>query len=144
MKKYIFVTIDILTHVLVTALVSFYLYKVTGRVSWIVLCFAGGVLIDLDHLLDYFVYYGGTFSPGKFFSHAYLGSGKCYLVFHSYELLIALWVFGAHFHLMIPVAAGMTGHMLIDLLYSHRRTPLALSLFYRAYLGFSAERAGMI
>ncbi|MGB2599896.1 MAG: hypothetical protein WBC99_05590, partial [Candidatus Omnitrophota bacterium] len=74
-----------------------------------------------------------------FIEYNYAASGKIYIVFHSVELIAVIWLLSFVFPLAIPLASGMTLHILIDTFFSHRTTPLFLSLIYRWRKGFSAE-----
>jgi hypothetical protein len=47
------------------------------------------------------------------------------------ELIALVWVLSLVFSWAIPVASGMTIHLLVDVLYSHGSNPLAMSLVFR-------------
>ncbi|MGB2651417.1 MAG: hypothetical protein WBD00_04345 [Candidatus Omnitrophota bacterium] len=128
--------IDIVTHLIVTVILAGVFYRFTGKWTWAVLTIVGGVLIDLDHFLDYFLYYGLKLNLRDFFDHKYLASGKCYILFHSWEVLAVVWCLSVIVRWMVPVAAGMTSHILIDYFFSHRGHPKFLSLIYRWRNGF--------
>jgi hypothetical protein len=106
--------------------------------SWDVLaaCFLSGILIDLDHHLDYFIARREMpLSYQKLIDfckndHA----SKIYLIFHSYELLILFWVMIFVFDLgpvWFGVAIGSTAHVVCDEIANPLR-PLAYFLSYRA------------
>jgi hypothetical protein len=128
--------IDLATHFVVAVILAAGFYWFTGKWSWAILTVIGGVLIDLDHLLDYFLYYGLKFSLKNFFDHKYLASGKCYILFHSWEVLAAVWCLSILVRWMVPVASGMTAHVLADYFFSHRGHPRYMSLIYRWRNGF--------
>ena len=55
-----------------------------------------GVLIDVDHLIDYFLYFGARINLSNFFNvKSYMeASGKIYVFFHAWEWVIFLWFGG--------------------------------------------------
>jgi hypothetical protein len=132
--------VDLSTHLVLTLLLAWYFKVSTGGWSWPLLCIAGGILIDLDHFIDYFLYYGATFNVGDFFSHGYLDSGKCYVFFHSIELMLALWGLAFFVSWAIPLVTGMTLHMAVDLVTAGHRGPMFFSLYYRWKKGFDREK----
>jgi hypothetical protein len=124
--------IDLFTHFTVTLLLSVYFYKISSGFIWPLLSIAGGIFIDIDHFIDYFLFFGPRFDLKCFLAHEYQVSGKCYVFFHSWELLVFLWLFSPAFSLIVPFVSGLTLHMFIDAFISHRSNPLYLSLLYRA------------
>ncbi|KJJ85989.1 membrane protein [Candidatus Omnitrophus magneticus] len=106
--------IDLLSHVILASLFSIFFYVVTHKISWVFLCILGGIFIDIDHFIDYFLYYGRNFRLGHFCYCRYLDSGKCYIFFHSWEFILLLWI-GAFFIVwLVPLAAGMSIHLIVD------------------------------
>ena len=105
-------------------------------------CVIGGVLIDLDHHLDYFFakkkipwtlgqirdYYDGE------------KAGKLFLLFHSYELLLILWLlyYFCGGDIFLGVLFGATGHLICDQFYNPLK-PLSYFLFYRIQNGFEKK-----
>ena len=72
--------------------------------------------MDLDHVIDYFIYFKFWFNLNDFFNCRYLESGKTYLIFHSWEIVFLV--------LVLAVKTGSTAvyvfflsqvvHLLID------------------------------
>ena len=124
-------TIDLTTHLVLAVLLAGFFRWFTGGWTWPVLAFIGGVLIDLDHLIDHFRYYGMKFDISDFFYHRYLASGKCYIFFHSWEVIAVLWMFSSTVPLATPLATGMTLHILTDYAFCHNVRFLHFSLLYR-------------
>jgi len=122
---------DLALHFTVTSALAWYFFLRTGGWLWPALCFTGGVLVDLDHLIDYFRYYGLHFDLKEFFSHRHLERGKVRLVFHSWELVMLFWLLSAKISYFLPLAAGMTGHMMIDQFTFHRESVFFYFLIYR-------------
>ena len=103
---------DLTLHFVIACLLAWLFFRLTGAWLWPILSFIGGVLIDTDHLLDYFFYYGFKFSLKDFLGHKYLASGKSYLIFHSVEIILLVWVLSIFALWLIPLATGMTVHLL--------------------------------
>ncbi|MFQ5952711.1 MAG: hypothetical protein ACE5JK_04825 [Candidatus Omnitrophota bacterium] len=139
-KRYRDTAIDLTTHFVLTLALAWFFYRFTGRWDWSLLVVLGGVFIDLDHLIDYFLYFGWKFNLKDFFSHKYLASGRVYVIFHSWELVAIMWAFSFIFSWAIPIASGMTLHLLIDFFFSHRSRPLFLFLFFRWYNRFKLDK----
>ena len=122
---------DLTVHFVSTILLALFFLKATGGWVWPVLSIVGGILIDTDHLIDHFRHYGLKFKTKDFFNHGYLESGKCYVLFHSWELVIFLWILSYWVIGVTPLVTGMTLHMLIDFMISKRTNPMFFSLYYR-------------
>ena len=82
-------------------------------------CFLSGILIDIDHYLEYCI------SKKKFPYRykelldfcLYHKESKLYLFFHAYEYLIILWLSIYFFDLgkiWIGIAIGLTAHLIFD------------------------------
>jgi hypothetical protein len=131
--------IDISVHAVSGLIFSAAIYIMSGRPSYAAAFFAGAVLIDLDHLIDHFLYFRNRFRLSEFLSAAHINSGKIYLFLHAWELAIALLlageVFGKPF-LMI-FAAGLSLHLIIDNV--QRKNPFAYLISYRIMKKFNAN-----
>ena len=132
--------LDLGAHFTVTMVLAVYFYLQKGSVIWPVLCIIGGILIDLDHFIDYFVCYGPRFDLRHFLYGGYLRTGKFYVVFHSWELLILLWVLSRWQALIFPLVLSMTGHMLIDQFLITVKKPLSYSIIYRYLHRFDVRK----
>ncbi len=107
-------------------------------------CFFCGVLIDLDHHLDYFL--AKDEIPWRYRDLVYFCSTdknhKMYLWFHSYESLVLLWGAITVFNLdmlWIGAAVGFTVHVICDQ-FSNPLHPLVYFLTYRIKYNFSKEK----
>lgn len=70
--------------------------------SWVAgtACAAIGILIDADHLVDFWIERGFSLNPRKFFDFCYRGtSRKFYDILHGYEFIPVWWA--------LPAAAGL-------------------------------------
>ena len=101
--------------------------------------FAGSIVIDLDHFIDYFLYYGFRFNLRRFLSLECLLSGKVYIVLHSWELVFFLVAVSAVFDLsyLFFFSLAMAVHLSFDTI--HRIRPLFYFLIYRACHKFDAH-----
>ena len=76
---------------------------VSGCISWFffgnpeisfIAGFIGGVLIDLDHFIDYFIAFGLRFKTDYFIKgYQFLKNDKIYVLFHGWEYVILLLAF---------------------------------------------------
>lgn len=88
------------------------------------ICFGSGVLLDIDHLLEYLIHFGlKTFNLKEIYRVcANFGKSeegaikKIYLVFHIGELAILLWVLFVVTKntYLLAAALGYTAHLIMD------------------------------
>jgi hypothetical protein len=83
-----------LTHVVLSVLVGTIIWqRLHTNISVFFAAFIGGFLIDLDHLLDYFLAFGAKFNLTYFLKgYAFLKTDKIYVFFHSWELVIIFFL----------------------------------------------------
>lgn len=100
------------------------------------------MLIDLDHLIDYYHSHPFTINPIKVYNACKERNLKrWFLILHSYEFIIAFWVVIYYFDLSNvwkAAAIGFTQHLVCDQLFN----PITLYgyfLTYRAYKRFESE-----
>jgi hypothetical protein len=109
--------------------------------------FAAGissVLLDLDHLSDYVLCNRGWGGLDHFFKSCEEGKlDRLYLVLHSFELVILLWLligFGTAAAWGVGLAIGVSGHLLLDWLGNrHIVQPSFYWLWFRAANGFDGN-----
>ncbi len=121
-------------HLLTTSAACAAVYAGTGSVPLTAGLFAGGFLIDLDHVFDYVVFEGQRrLSPSAFLHHYVEGRvQRVVLLLHSYELLALLawlawlgdsvWLWG--------YVLGMALHLPLDVIWNGRLVPGGLLHFY--------------
>ncbi|MBN2120855.1 MAG: hypothetical protein JW734_07370 [Candidatus Omnitrophica bacterium] len=131
--------IDISVHAgtsVIGAVLIYFFYK---NPFYILSFFIGSIFIDLDHFIDYFLYYGFRFNLRKFVGVEYLASGKVYMFIHSWEILIILLSVSLIFRLdyLFFFSIGMSIHLLIDTF--HEIRPLFYSIFFRMHKKFNAH-----
>lgn len=131
-------------HFLLTLGIAPFLFKHFRDWRLILACFLFGMLIDLDHLFDFFAFYGLDFDWRKFFINGYADKAeKIYVLLHGWEFVLPLWFFGkwAGKKLKIKglewaVFLSYLGHLLIDH-FSFPHHPLAYFFFHRLLNNFS-------
>lgn len=103
----------------------------------------GGVIIDLDHFIEYFSHRGIRIDLRDMFYVSYNNLfARLYLLFHSYEVLLIAWIFAVFLirsNLLLGFAIGFTVHMILDRIFNPAR-PLAYFFTFRAIKKFEAER----
>jgi hypothetical protein len=103
--------------------------------------FIGGILIDLDHFIDYFLYAGFKFNLRGFLLIDNLKSGRIYIIFHSWELIFLIYLLGLLFGVHRYAAAlsiSMLAHMSIDSFFQKSIVPYFF--LYRWHNRFDAKR----
>ncbi len=90
--------VDLTIHFTLAVVLAGFFYCLTGGWVWPALAVGGGIFIDMDHFIDYYRYFGGRFSAVDFFGHKYLASGKCYVILHSWELVLCVWILSRFFY----------------------------------------------
>lgn len=107
----------------------------------------GGVLIDLDHFIDYFLAFGFTFNL-NYFIHGYqfLKSDKIYILFHGWEYVILLltvsWLIKSNIKIkaaVLALALGMFFHLGIDAVTNEGAQFRTYSIIYRAKNNFDLQ-----
>jgi hypothetical protein len=105
------------SHIVASAVAGAAAYKITGTAQTAAALFLGGVLIDLDHVLDYLVLAKEKHTVRNFFSWFNdIRWKRIVVVFHSYEfyaffLLIALLFPN---DILTGLAIGIGLHLIMD------------------------------
>lgn len=106
----------------------------------------GGFLIDLDHLIDYFLAFGFNFKPDYFINgYQFLKSDKIYVLFHGWEYVIIL--FGAVYVIknlklksfLFALALGAFFHLSADVVINNASVRF-YSIIFRAKNRFETEK----
>lgn len=129
--------LDICAHCIVTLLLSAAILISTHDMRYVIFIIAGGILVDLDHLIDYHACYGRRFYLPEFLNTRYLvKSGKVYLVLHSWELnfLVLCAAIVTNSPGLLLFFASFTLHLIIDNVQRHN--PWFYLLSYRWAKGF--------
>lgn len=116
------------------------------------LCFLCGVLIDVDHFIEYAIHYGlRSFTFKEIYqacdrmanNEEEGGVKKLYLFLHAGEIAILLWMsyaFSRNFYLL-SIAIGYTGHLIMDAINNTKKIKaVAYFIILRAINGFDIIR----
>ncbi|MEK9151268.1 MAG: hypothetical protein AAB547_01410 [Patescibacteria group bacterium] len=101
----------------------------------------GAVLIDLDHLIDYYIAFGPHFDMLSFIhGEQFAKNDKIYVLFHGWEYVILLlavaWLIKSNIKLKVAVLALSLGaffHLLIDVNVNRGMTVRSYSIAYRTF-----------
>ena len=129
-------------HILISAALSLLIFRATGSFYASAACFIAGTVIDVDHVLDYYLYSGRLSLSVSEISGFYPRFGKVFVFLHSYELLIAGAVVAYFLQaqvLFMGAAVGFVGHLLLDTA-GYEMKAQSYFLSYRVFCGFRVER----
>jgi len=121
-------------HLVVTTAVCAVTQAATGSWALTAAIAVGGVLIDVDHAVDYVLFERGRrLTPGAFLRHYVEGrTRRVVLALHSYELFAALLVAG-WWTQSVPLLGYLVGalvHLALDVVWNGRLTPRSIVAFY--------------
>jgi hypothetical protein len=106
----------------------------TGSLPLAGAVFAGGFLIDLDHVVDYVVFEGRRdWRPGAFLRYYVEGHiRRAVLLLHSYELFLVLAALAwwTQWTLLGGYLVGALMHLALDIVFNGRITPYSIAAFY--------------
>ena len=131
-------------HTLISVMLSPLVYLFSRSLTAARACFGAGILIDIYHFFEFFYKFGfRRISLKRFFraaeNHEY---DRFFLLFHSYELALILWLI-AIFLIRKPwawgFALGFTVHIIADQIYNPCH-PLTYLLLYRIKNRFVGDR----
>ena len=125
-------------HIVISSLTSAGFAYATRSFWGTLICFASGILIDMDHVLDFCIA-----NKRMCWRYSELDSycrekkdGTIYLIFHSYELTVLLWSSYIFFKntVWLGFLVGITVHLLIDQIFN--------GTYRYAYLWYCRKRFG--
>lgn len=129
-------------HVIASAAVSAGIYVVAGSPKMAAASFIAGVLLDIDHLFDYWKYHSFNLNFSKFFNTC----NECdfqetRLFFHSLELLIIMSAasYFSRSGLITALTLGICQHLALDQL-KNKVYPASYVLIYRWANAFKVEK----
>ena len=137
----------LLTHFLFALLAGFIVWKLWEKpVVSFLSAIAGGVFIDLDHFVYYYLTFGFDLRWDYFFNgYQFLKSGKDYILFHGWEYVLILFVLLFVFKnksaksVVLGLALGMFFHLSIDSALNGLPVK-SYSIIERAKNNFEAEK----
>lgn len=109
-----------------------FLYSFTNSFLFAFSASIAGILIDLDHLVDYYAHYGFTLNMTNIYNRLYKRKvDRFFLLLHSLEAILILWfvIYSLNLNnLWLAIAIGITLHILFDLF----TNPMRLSSYFLA------------
>ncbi|UCD55009.1 MAG: hypothetical protein JSV93_05695 [Candidatus Omnitrophota bacterium] len=114
------------------------------------LCFASGILVDVDHVLEYIIHHGWK---GLTFKNVYraceqtakqegkMRFKKIYIIFHTGEAVLLLWaitVYTKNIYLL-AITIGFSLHLILDCIGNSLR-PFSYSVCWRAINKFDSNK----
>jgi hypothetical protein len=128
-----------------------------GLISWILFGnpgysfiggIVGGVLIDLDHFIDYFFAFRYQWNLSYFMKgYQFLKSDKVYVLFHGWEYLVlvaVIYFFVDKYEnlqgLLFALGLGVLFHLVVDVFVNHGMSFRAYLFFYRLKHQFDIKK----
>lgn len=134
---------DLLKHFLVSSAIAIFLWLKYRDIKLLVITYFMGVLVDLDHLFDYFFWSGWHFNLAEFLNPSVYvkPTGKVFVFLHGWEYLLLLCFIAKKLKREIPgiypaLFFPYLCHLLIDQS-PFMRAPLAYFFFYRLINNFN-------
>jgi hypothetical protein len=133
------IILEICVHLAFTIIFSLIIYLKSGNLGYIIIFILGGILIDVDHLVDYSVFFKKRFNLKDFLNATFLESGKIYLILHSWEINLIVFLLGLAIKSngLLLLALSLTIHLSIDNL--QRKNLLIYFFIYRIIKKFDAK-----
>jgi len=132
----------LLIHLILTFEVSLIAWLKSGSVFSVLAAFLGGILIDIDHLIDYFIHFR-KLELKSLLAFPYQQTKSVYLIFHSWELVILVGVFSFFYpSLLLRVFVFSWGlHLFVDNIDGFKRKGFNHYFFlFRLAKGFSVDK----
>lgn len=139
LPKYRFIFLDLSIHCFIAMVLGAAVYLISGNLFYTVLVFIGGVFIDIDHFIDYFLYFKKLFNLKEFFGCRHLKSGRVYLILHSWEIIFIILIISSIINNapLLIIALSMSAHVITDTFW--RKNKLFYFLSYRIAKKFNAK-----
>lgn len=135
-------TIRVSGHIICSLTISGIIYFIFRSLPLFFVSLLTGVLIDIDHVIDYYMQESFTLKIKNIYCWCFEARSKFFfLFFHSFELIFLFWVIIYKFKLgifWIVFAIGLTQHFMLDILFNPLYT-YSYFLFYRIIKGFKKE-----
>ncbi len=134
-------------HVILSLTVAYIVWKLYKKpLPAIIGAVSGGLLIDFDHLFDYFLAFGTKLNVSYFLhGYAFLKSDKIYVPLHAWEWVILLVIIVTISKskilksILLSCALALFLHLLVDVKVNHV-TFLGYSIIYRTENKFELQR----
>ena len=137
-------------HIIASLTIGAALWFFTRSLYAGLLCFASGVLVDLDHILEYAIHHGWrditlenmyTACEETERGEGNLRFKRLYIIFHISEIAILLWIAAIYTKniFVLAVALGYSSHLILDAI-GNKVYPIAYSIFWRAINKFDTNK----
>lgn len=120
---------------------AIFLYRKSRSVNHVLILFTVAYLLDLDHLVDYFIYYGNNFDIRLFWQNDYFEfTPYRFVILHGWEWLMIVGYLAYRKGKKVwnsfytPIAFALFTHLLLDSI--NVGSFLFYFFFYRALNGF--------
>lgn len=137
-----FITHEIF-HLIISLLIGFWFFIKKHNFRYLAVSIIVSLGLDIDHLFDYFHYFGLTIVNPITGPDFFCLSGKLLVPFHSWELVILGFLLGMFFRrwrsVFLMLSVVILGHLLLDQ-FSYHMYPLAYSFLYRLYFKFNINQ----
>jgi hypothetical protein len=139
--------IHLSTHVVLALLAGFIVWLIYRKPLWSFLAgFLSGVLVDLDHLIDYFLAFGWSFNLVYFRrGYEFMKNNKNYTIFHGWEyviILLVIWMLVKNKTakaVALALALGLFFHLGTDVVID--KLPIkSYSIIYKIKSNFDVEK----
>lgn len=132
------------SHIVITLAISSMIYFAYNSLSLFISSLIGGILIDVDHLFDYYLHRGMDFRIRRFFAWCYKSQWNTLIIFlHSFELIVIFWLAISMLRLglfWVGLAVGVSQHLILDMLFNSGRLSVFSYFFtFRFINGFKKE-----
>ena len=137
---------SVIGHSIITLTLGSILYKATQSVPGFFMFLSAGVLIDIDHYIDYVRERGLGFDLKKIYVEcrdSYKNFDKIVIFLHSYEIVLISWLLIFRFDLnilWINATMSLALHIFIDQLVNPTVSPFAYFFSFRAINKFKVEK----
>lgn len=135
-------------HIFSSLIIGFVFYFSGKNVFVILGAVVGGILIDIDHVIDYILAFGLDIDLNKFFrGEQFLKSNKIYLILHGWELVLITAIPALVFdnpgagHFCLGFSAALFVHLVSDVFINHMYF-ISYSYCYRIYKGYNVYELG--
>ncbi|WP_423792392.1 hypothetical protein ACPB8Q_06600 [Methanocaldococcus indicus] len=129
-------------HLIASIILALIYYVSTSSLDGALFCFIFGFFVDVDHLIDFWIYKKKIIFSKEIFEHFYEKFGKVIVLFHSLEFVFLLILFGFLFpnlsKCLFGASIGLLSHLILDFS-SYELHPLSYFLVYRIFVKFDKK-----
>jgi hypothetical protein len=137
-------------HVIISAVLGAGIWFYTKSIYATIICFISGILVDLDHIVEYAIHFGlKDFSFKNLYEKSRetdrhkgeRGYERLYLIFHSSEVAIFLWVAAICIEniFLLAFALGYSSHIVLDS-FGNTIHPISYFILHRSKHKFNTRK----